>query len=322
MSYIIKNSTQGAIVARLTDAGRKKLSEGKLNISLYQVGDSEVCYNCYSQSFTTYPSLNALQAEHNAQNLTPIPEKNKGHVKYPLAGGVAGLGTSASFGPTIPQHEDQEVYNTATPRGFFKLPQYNAGFAPVNGGYQYYSAQTNSQYTLSSNWRMCGTGMTGTSLIHIFSADCSPQQYAPVNGDLISITWEFKNATYAGDCEILNYSAASQTLFYQVIAGNTSSTSSTPLNLTLDRKIPDYNSESLTGCARIRVYPGVANKPMLRSSIYSLSSTTSYWCDDTLSFNDCCSISTNDITRRPKMYRNNSLYQRNHHRLLWGKICT
>ena len=28
MSYIIKNSTQGAIVARLTDAGRKKLSEG------------------------------------------------------------------------------------------------------------------------------------------------------------------------------------------------------------------------------------------------------------------------------------------------------
>ena len=32
MSYIIKNSTQGAIVARLTDAGRKKLSEGKLNI--------------------------------------------------------------------------------------------------------------------------------------------------------------------------------------------------------------------------------------------------------------------------------------------------
>ena len=294
MSYIIKNSTQGAIVARLTDAGRKKLSEGKLNISLYQVGDSEVCYNCYSQSFTTYPSLNVLQAEHNAQNLTPIPEKNKGHVKYPLAGGVAGLGTSASFGPTIPQHEDQEVYNTATPRGFFKLPQYNAGFAPVNGGYQYYSAQTNSQYTLSSNWRMCGTGMTGTSLIHIFSADCSPQQYAPVNGDLISITWEFKNATYAGDCEILNYSAASQTLFYQVIAGNTSSTSSTPLNLTLDRKIPDYNSESLTGCARIRVYPGVANKPMLRSSIYSLSSTTSYWCDDTLSFNDCCSIATND----------------------------
>ena len=32
MSYIVKNSTQGAIVARLTDAGRKKLSEGKLNI--------------------------------------------------------------------------------------------------------------------------------------------------------------------------------------------------------------------------------------------------------------------------------------------------
>ena len=48
MSYIVKNSTQGAIVARLTDAGRKKLSEGKLNIGLFQVGDSEFCYDCYT----------------------------------------------------------------------------------------------------------------------------------------------------------------------------------------------------------------------------------------------------------------------------------
>ena len=46
MGYILKNSTQGAIVARLTDAGRQKLSEGKLNISLFQLGDSEICYNC------------------------------------------------------------------------------------------------------------------------------------------------------------------------------------------------------------------------------------------------------------------------------------
>jgi len=60
MSYIIKNSTQGAIVARLTDAGRRKLSEGKLNIGLFQIGDSEVNYDCYSQMPAAIPGLNIL----------------------------------------------------------------------------------------------------------------------------------------------------------------------------------------------------------------------------------------------------------------------
>lgn len=77
MSYIIKNSTQGAIVARLTDAGRRKLSEGKLNIGLFQLGDSEVCYDCYTQTPLASPGLHILQAEHNAQNLNPMPEKIK-----------------------------------------------------------------------------------------------------------------------------------------------------------------------------------------------------------------------------------------------------
>ena len=65
MGYILKNSTQGAIVARLTDAGREKLSQGKLNISLFQLGDSELCYNCYTQLPASYGGTNILQAEHN-----------------------------------------------------------------------------------------------------------------------------------------------------------------------------------------------------------------------------------------------------------------
>ena len=41
MSYILKDTSQGIISVKLTDAGRKKLSEGRLNIELFQVGDSE-----------------------------------------------------------------------------------------------------------------------------------------------------------------------------------------------------------------------------------------------------------------------------------------
>ena len=45
MSYIIKN-TAALINTLVTDAGRKKMSQGKFDISYFQVGDSEVCYDC------------------------------------------------------------------------------------------------------------------------------------------------------------------------------------------------------------------------------------------------------------------------------------
>ena len=288
MSYIIKNNTQGAIVARLTDAGRKKLSEGKLNIGLFQLGDSEMCYNCYNTSLPAqYTGLNILQAEHNAQNLLPLPEKNKGHVKYPISGGIT---SGDTFGPTIPQHLYEEVYNTATARGFFEVPT-----TTTPGVYTYFSAQTNAAYTLSSNWLFCASAMTGSSSMQITSADCSTQSYTPINGDLISVTYEF----FGNDCSQLNYSAASQTLFYQVQAGNTNSAQTAiELNITVDRDLPNYTFAQYSGitgsCAHVRVYPPFSANPMTTSSIYSTAATATYWCNDTLSFNNCASLNTTD----------------------------
>ena len=240
MSYIIKNSTQGAIVARLTDAGRRKLSEGKLNIGLFQIGDSEINYDCYAQQPAASPGLFILQAEHNAQNLNPMPEKNKGHVKYPLQGG---LSSGDTFGPTIPQHQQNDVYNTATLRGFFTGTTDNT--AAGQGSYTYFTANTGGSYTLSSNWQLCVSSMTGSNQVHLVSATtmCSLQQYSPVIGDLISVTYEFSG----GGCSQLNYSAASTTLFYQVTAGNSNSAqTNAALWLTLDRNIPNFNEDDLT----------------------------------------------------------------------------
>ena len=265
MGYILKNSTQGAIVARLTDAGRQKLSEGKLNISLFQLGDSEICYNCYSQLPADYGSLRVLQAEHNAQNILAKPAKNSGHVKYPITGGI---NTGDTFGPTIPQHTNEDVFNTATARGFFKVPSGNLN--GVIGEYSYYSAQTSGLYTESSNWNICYSALTGGSQACIFSADCqSGNNYSPRFGDIISITYEWDADT---NCEELNYSAASQTLFYQVLDGNgNTAQTSTTLNLTLDRDLPTtpYNVVLQSACTRVRVYPAFSADPMSTTSIYT-----------------------------------------------------
>jgi len=295
MSYIIKNSTQGAIVARLTDAGRKKLSEGKLNISLFQLGDSEMCYDCYSTLPTQLSSgINILQAEHNAQNLTPLPEKNKGHVKYPLNGGIA---TGDTFGPTIAQHTYEEVFNTATARGFFEVPTQTPAEALV-GAYTSFSANTGSSYTLSSNWTTCFSALTGTTTLAIVSATCSTQNYTPVVGDLLSITYGYSGT----NCSELNYTAASQTLFYQVLGGNSNSAqTNVSLTLTVDRVLPNYSSDTTTysaftgTCMYVKVYPSFSANPLTTSSIYNTAATTSDWCDDTLSFNNCSSASATDV---------------------------
>jgi DNA-dependent RNA polymerase auxiliary subunit epsilon len=79
MGYIIKN-TQGLIVTRLTDTGRKKLSEGNFNIAYFQVGDSEVNYNKVSNTYNK-SNFQILEPSYNAQNSTGIPASNKNDIK-------------------------------------------------------------------------------------------------------------------------------------------------------------------------------------------------------------------------------------------------
>ena len=81
MSYIIKN-TSGLLSTRFTDAGRMKLSKGKLDIRYFQVGDSEITY-------TAIPGYNqtknfVIEPAYNAQNISQEPESNKIGMKYPF----------------------------------------------------------------------------------------------------------------------------------------------------------------------------------------------------------------------------------------------
>jgi hypothetical protein len=64
MAYILKD-TSALINTQITDVGRKRLSQGNFNISYFQLGDSEVCYDCVGGNLTT---LNILAPEYNAQN--------------------------------------------------------------------------------------------------------------------------------------------------------------------------------------------------------------------------------------------------------------
>jgi hypothetical protein len=47
MGFIIKD-TAALINTKITDTGRQQLSQGNFNIAYFQIGDSEVCYECAS----------------------------------------------------------------------------------------------------------------------------------------------------------------------------------------------------------------------------------------------------------------------------------
>ena len=133
MGYILKN-TSGLINTVLTDAGRQAMSKGLFDIAYFQVGDSEVCYDCVDGNISTF---NVLQADYNIQNKTPVPQKNKAEIKYPL---FVDSNSGSTFGIPFQNSQIDDIFNSAAPLGFF------------TGDSGSFSAFTTSAYTYSSSW--------------------------------------------------------------------------------------------------------------------------------------------------------------------------
>ena len=330
MAYILKDSTQGQVAVKLTDAGRKALSEGNLNIELFQLGDSEYCYDCYPTLPNQYRGIHIQQANFNAQNSNPIPEKNKAHIKYPIPSNPSASATT--FGAVQAAHTYEEVFNRATPRGFF---------TGATGSCCSFSAFTGSAYTLNANFFFPVSAMTGGSQITLLSANTFQNQafssstlpgYTPVIGDLISVRYIFASggtgdgtATGVTNCYNLPCTAASAHQFYQIQGGNTvsgrsgtnwSGSTVKPLYYTVDRDLPDFgrfsgDNESLFGQytgatgmaigACVRVYPSVSGgtysanstNPML--TYYGADTPVPYWSPGSLSFENNCDVSVKDV---------------------------
>ena len=329
MSYILKDTSQGIIAVKLTDAGRKKLSEGKLNVELFQVGDSEYCYDCNGRLPALVNGVNIMQANFNAQNLNPKPEKNKAHVKYPLP--LTRTSGGQTFGAAQAAHTYDEVFNRASQRGFY---------SGATGTTCAFSAMTGSAYTLNSNFFFPLSAMTGGSQMTLLSANTfqgqafngtSTQGYTPVVGDILGVSYFFQTgSTGTTSCETLPCTGASAQLFYQIVGGNSlsgagaaaswSGSTAKPLLYTVDRDLPNFmNYSASTGAyavpineytgttgafgigACVKVYPNVtggtysaqSTNPML--TWYGASSAISYWSPGALSFENNCDVSIKDV---------------------------
>jgi hypothetical protein len=267
MAYIIKD-TSALINTRLTDVGRRKISQGNFNISYFQIGDSEVSYNAAPQY--NIINNNILIPAFNAQNDTGTPNSNKQDIKYPYY--VQG-GQGNTYGIPFLDSQNQTVYNSAGVKGFF---------TSSTGSW---SAQTSSAYTITSNYIVDMTTLSGQTTIDITLDYCSPTSGTPAVNDFITIFFD----TNGGCGDFSTYPILTYKI--QDIDPTTGTTGTTTFTITLDRAVPYYNGFAPGGStARALVYPSGMTQ------LYDTITPAPYWQTDTFNFETPCDVSNRENT--------------------------
>ena len=261
MSYIIKN-TSALINTRMTDVGRRRLSQGNFNIKYFQVGDSEVTYSAVTSYNQT--NNNILMPAFNAQNDTP-EGNNKQNIKYPYyLDGTEGN----TYGIPYENSGADEVYNTATARGFFNTGTTNP------------TVQNTSAYTVTSNYRVDMSTLSGQSTVTIFNNFCSTSTGTPQVNHFITIYYDgVGDCSSIGNVPVLTYKIQSVTQ------------NGADYNVTLDRKVPNYTALTLSSkYARAYVYPSGMTE------LYDTITPEPYWQTDTLNFESPCDVINRENT--------------------------
>lgn len=260
MGYIIKD-TSSLLNSVITDAGRRAISRGNFNISYFQVGDSEVCYDCIENADLS--TLNVLLGQPNAQNKTPLPEKNQMNIKYPI---YVDSSKTSTFGIPFSNPIVDEIYNSASPRGMF---------TGTTGSFFH---NTTSAYTKSSNWIVDLTSLSSGNTFTATYNGCDTSFSANTTvGDYVSIWMD-------GTADCNTYTNAFPMLVYRVeaITGDTTGTTGS-VTVQVDRNLPDLSSMSYVGDGRCHFFPS-GMTPM-----YDSNTPLSYLQNQELSFETNCS---------------------------------
>ena len=267
MSYIIKN-TAALINTRLTDVGRRNISQGDFNISYFQIGDSEVSYSAVTNYNQT--NNNILMPAFNAQNDTGSPQSNKQNIKYPYyVEGSAGN----TYGIPFMDNQIQSVYNSAGPKGFF-----TTGNTLI---------ETSSGYTITPNYWIDMSTMTGQTQIEIdFDINVCNQSTTgtPNIGDFVTMVFDGNGGCgNFGNNQILTYRIQNM--------DPTTGTTGTTFTITLDRNLPTYvGLNSSTYYSRLYVYPSGMTQ------LYDFITPAPFWQTDTLNFESPCDVTNRENT--------------------------
>jgi hypothetical protein len=324
MAYIIKN-TSGLINTRLTDIGRRYLSQGNFNISYFQIGDSEVNYKAVPNHNQT--NNNILMPAFNAHNDTGAPESNKQHVKYPYY--LSGSG-GTTYGIPYMDSQVQSVYNAAGSKGFFSTGRTCIEYIITNNlssnsTFNYIDCETNVPITNSlppntSTPVFCSSTYPITEpKVIVETLESCGLNYDPTiqttSDYTITSNYWVDMSTLAGQTDInieLDPIICSPTTgtpsvgdFITIVFDGDGGCGLFGTNqfltykiqevngslLTLDRATPNYSSlPSATYYARTYIYPSGM------TVLYDFITPAPFWETDTLNFESPCDVSNRENT--------------------------
>jgi len=264
MGYILKN-TQGLVVTRLTDVGRRKISQGNFNISYFQVGDSEVSYNNISSS--NFLNSMVLEPSYNAQNNLGVPQSNKNDIKYPYyLQGTSGF----TYGTPFQSSVIEEVFNTASSTGFFTVT--GDCYQMIQNGVCY-----NSRFSAQIQ------GFNGNASLFLTALPCNDSSTGSISaGTRVAVKLTSKpqgtGNCYQPDINGVQYcmTPCQPTLFYNVV-------DVVGASIILDRPLPNFDNSSLVlplltaSSARLFFYQsGASDYDLTTPMTYDTDSVTNY----------------------------------------------
>ncbi len=271
MGYIIKD-TQGLVVTRLTDVGRRKISQGNFNISYFQIGDSEVSYTALTDY--NYSNSMVLEPSYNSQNNVGIPQSTKNDVKYPfyLQGN-----TGTTYGIPFQNSVIDEVFNSASPNGTMQQVTQNTLLGQINPRcFQFLEDGVcyNSEYTAIVN------NFNGLSTLVISSNPCVGSATNPISAGTKVAIWisaDLLTNITCNDVNILGLTncvtPCNNVLFYNVVSAGGAF-------ITLDRPLPNFDNtiyNSGTRYARLFFYySGASDYDLTSPMTYDTNSVTNY----------------------------------------------
>ena len=272
MSYILKTTTSPQRT-KITDAGRRKISEGNFNISYFQVGDSEISYKVTPNSQDFY-ELMMLDSVFNAHNSSGAPDSNKQHVKYPFY--VKG-NSGNTYGIPIMDSTIEVISNTAAPRGFFTGDTESTTIS--------WSALTSNEYVINCNYIAKLDDLTGTNEVIVEEMVCNDTPVRePQKGDFAVIYYDGLGADNCGCSDVCKVSINSchAILTYRVVDFCDN-------KLTLDRNTPTFDLASDECYARILIYPSGMTE------IYDSETPLEHWDENVINFESTCSADQLDV---------------------------
>lgn len=288
MSFILTQPS-AFINAKLTNKGRELLAQGALTYDLFVFGDSEIDYSFGVGSYS--PTNNKILA----------PKDNNPKIKYP----ISALRNSNNIFNVLPPITpvEQNVVNTAKSRGFF------TGITTANTSV--FSAVTSNRFMVNPDGRILSKDLSGGTTLKILSASTysSGNTTEPRVGDylFVGIRHPYMFNTISGLTATTDYKIFSaQTkglirtgetvpyLFYKIHSITSGSLSSGTLTVVVDRTLPNFSSQTTSSIFSLAYFFPFTSGDSI-NNFYGSGDTTSYWNNNTLSFESNCNVANDDV---------------------------